>query len=196
MRADGISRLAERGVACETGDMNAAFLDRLRSAVRDVPDFPKPGIIFKDITPVLGDAALLREVVSTLSEATRALGVTKIVGIESRGFIFGAAVAVALGVGFVPVRKKGKLPWTCEAVSYALEYGEATVEIHKDAVGQGERVVVIDDLLATGGTAAAAIELVRRLGGEVVETQFVIELGFLGGRRLLPGVGVRSLLEY
>lgn len=171
-------------------------LDRLRSAVRDVPDFPKPGIIFKDITPILGDAALLREVVSALAEATRPFGVTKIVGIESRGFIFGAAVAVALGVGFVPVRKKGKLPWTCEAVSYALEYGEATVEIHKDAIAPGERVVVIDDLLATGGTAAAAIELVRRLGGGVAEVLFVIELSFLEGRRLLPGVEIRSLLTF
>ncbi len=176
--------------------MNTAFLDRLRSAVRAVPDFPKPGIIFKDITPILGDAALLRETVDALAEAARPLAPSKIVGIESRGFIFGAAVAVALGVGFVPVRKKGKLPWTCEAVSYALEYGEATVEIHKDAVARGERVVVIDDLLATGGTAAAAVELVRRLGGEVAEVQFVIELGFLNGRRLLPGVAVRSLLTY
>jgi len=176
--------------------MNAAFLERLRAAVRDVPDFPKPGILFKDITPVLSDATLLREVVGAFAEATRPLGVGKIVGIESRGFIFGAAVAVALEVGFVPVRKKGKLPWTCEAVSYALEYGEATVEIHKDAIAPGERVVVIDDLLATGGTAAAAVELVRRLGGEPVELQFVIELGFLEGRRLVPGVPVRSLLAY
>lgn len=176
--------------------MNADFLDRLRAAVRDVPDFPKPGILFKDITPILSNPALLREVVATLTDATQPLGVSKIVGIESRGFIFGAAVAVALGVGFVPVRKKGKLPWTCEAVSYALEYGEATVEIHRDAIGRGERVVVIDDLLATGGTAAAAVELVRRLGGEVAEVQFVIELGFLNGRRLLPGVPVRTLLSY
>ncbi|MEQ1861049.1 MAG: adenine phosphoribosyltransferase [Chthoniobacteraceae bacterium] len=176
--------------------MNAPLLERLRAAVRDVPDFPKPGIVFKDITPVLGDAALLREVVEALAEATRPLAVTKIVGIESRGFIFGAAVAVALGVGFVPVRKKGKLPWTCEAVSYALEYGEATVEIHRDAIRPGERVVVIDDLLATGGTAAAAIELVRRLGGEIAEVQCVIELGFLNGRQLLPGVEVRALISY
>lgn len=176
--------------------MNAALLDRLRAVIRDVPDFPKPGIIFKDITPILLDAELLRRVVEALTEATRSLNVTKVVGIESRGFIFGTAVAVALGVGFVPVRKKGKLPWTCEAVSYALEYGEATVEMHKDAIDRGERVVVIDDLLATGGTAAAAIELVRRLGGEVAEVQFVIELGFLHGRQALPGVPIRSLLAY
>jgi adenine phosphoribosyltransferase len=176
--------------------MNAASLDRLRAAVRDVPDFPKPGIMFKDITPILLDAEVLKLVVDALTEATRPLNVTKVVGIESRGFIFGTAVAVALGVGFVPIRKKGKLPWTCEAVSYALEYGEATVEVHKDAIGRGERVVVIDDLLATGGTAAAAIELVRRLGGEIAEVQFVIELAFLNGRQALPDVPVRSLVSY
>lgn len=176
--------------------MNAPLIDRLRAAVRDVPDFPKPGIMFKDITPILLDPDLLFLVVETMTEAVRPLNVTKVVGIESRGFIFGTAVALALGVGFVPVRKKGKLPWTCEAVSYALEYGEATVEIHKDAIERGERVVVIDDLLATGGTAAAAIELVRRLGGEIAEVQFVIELAFLHGRRALPDVPVRSLLTY
>lgn len=171
-------------------------LDRLRSAVRDVPDFPKPGIMFKDITPVLSDAGLLREIIEEFASVTKPLGVSKVVGIESRGFIFGTAVAVALGVGFVPIRKKGKLPWTCEAVSYGLEYGEATVEIHKDAVAPGERVVIVDDLLATGGTAAAAVDLVRRLGGEVAEVQFVIELGFLDGRRLLQDVPVRSLVTY
>jgi adenine phosphoribosyltransferase len=176
--------------------MNANLLDRLRAAVRDVPDFPKPGIVFKDITPVLGEPALLREVIDAFAEATLPLGVSKVVGIESRGFIFGAPLAMTLGVGFVPVRKKGKLPWNCEAVSYALEYGEATVEIHKDAIRPGERVVLIDDLLATGGTAAAAVELVRRLGGEVAEAQFLIELAFLKGRQGLPGVAVRSLLTY
>jgi len=176
--------------------MNTAFLDRLRSVIRDVPDFPKPGIMFKDITPVLADAALLREIIEEFAAVTRPLGVSKVVGIESRGFIFGTAVAVALGVGFIPIRKKGKLPWTCEAISYALEYGEATVEIHKDAVAPGERVVIVDDLLATGGTAGAAVELVRRLGGEVAEVQFVIELGFLNGRRPLQNVPVRSLLTY
>jgi len=176
--------------------MNAAFLDRLRGSIRDVPDFPKPGILFKDITPVLGDAALLGDIIEEFAVASRSLGVHKVVGVESRGFIFGTPLALALQVGFVPVRKKGKLPWTCEAVSYALEYGEATVEIHKDAILPGEKVVVIDDLLATGGTAAAAVELVQRLGGEVVEAQFLIELGFLDGRKRLPGIPVRSLLSF
>jgi adenine phosphoribosyltransferase len=176
--------------------MTSAELDLLRKAVRDVPDFPKPGILFKDITPVLGDPATLRLALNAFAEAVRPLGVTKVVGIESRGFIFGAPVAAALGVGFVPVRKKGKLPWNCEAISYALEYGEATIEIHADAIARGERVVVIDDLLATGGTAAAAIQLIQRVGGEVAEAQFLIELAFLQGRKLLPGVPVRAFLEF
>jgi adenine phosphoribosyltransferase len=176
--------------------MSEASIERLRATIRDVPDFPKPGIIFKDITPVLADPELFRAIIGSFASAARALGAVKVVGIESRGFIFGSPVAAELGVGFVPVRKKGKLPWTCEAVSYALEYGEATVEIHKDSIRPGERVVLIDDLLATGGTAAAAVELIRRLGGEVVEAQFVIELGFLNGRRAIPGVPVRALLGY
>ena len=171
-------------------------LDRLRRVIRDVPDFPKPGIVFKDITPLLGDPELLQLTLGAFIEATRPLGVTKIVGIESRGFIFGAPVAAALGVGFVPVRKKGKLPWQCEAISYALEYGEATIEIHRDAIHPGERVVIVDDLLATGGTAAAATELVKRLGGEVVEAQFLIELAFLQGKAVLKGVPVRSFLVF
>lgn len=176
--------------------MTAANLDRLRAAIRDVPDFPKKGIVFKDITPVLGDAELLRIVLDAFVEATEPLNVTKVVGIESRGFIFGTPLAAALGVGFVPVRKKGKLPWNCEAVSYALEYGEATIEIHRDAIYPGEKVVVIDDLLATGGTAAAAIQLIKRLGGQVLEAQFLIELGFLKGRSVLPDIPVRSLLIF
>jgi adenine phosphoribosyltransferase len=176
--------------------MTDALLERLRATVRDVPDFPKPGIVFKDITPVLAHPELLRSIIDSFTQAARAVGAVKIVGIESRGFIFGTPVAASLGVGFIPIRKKGKLPWTCEAVSYALEYGEATVEIHKDSINPGDRVVLIDDLLATGGTAAAAVELIRRLGGEVVEAQFLIELGFLNGRRALPGVPVRSLIRY
>lgn len=176
--------------------VTVSLTDRIRSSIRDVPDFPKPGILFKDVTPVLADPELLREIIRTFSDGARALGAVKVVGIESRGFIFGTPVAAELGVGFVPVRKKGKLPWACEAVSYALEYGEATVEIHKDAIQPGERVVLIDDLLATGGTAAAAVELVRRLGGEVVEAQFLLELGFLNGRQALPGVPVQSLITY
>jgi adenine phosphoribosyltransferase len=176
--------------------MTTSHLDQLRSAVRDVPDFPKPGIIFKDITPVLSDPALLKIAVDAFTEATRALNVSKVIGIESRGFIFGAPVALALGVGFVPVRKKGKLPWECEAISYALEYGEATIEMHRDSVGPGERVVIIDDLLATGGTAAAAASLAQRLGAEVVEAQFLIELGFLAGRAALGATRTRSFLVF
>ena len=145
--------------------MPNADLDRLRAAIRDVPDFPKPGILFKDITPVLADAALFKMLVECFVEATRGRGIEKVVGIDARGFIFGAAVAYALGVGFVPVRKKGKLPYRCASVAYQLEYGEATVEMHVDAVCGGERVVLIDDLLATGGTAAAAIHLIRKMGG-------------------------------
>jgi adenine phosphoribosyltransferase len=176
--------------------MNASNLDRLRLAIRDVPDFPKPGILFKDITPVLGDPELLRMVIDGFVESARPLGVDKVVGIESRGFIFGTPLAAALGVGFVPVRKRGKLPWKCESVSYALEYGEATIEMHSDAIQPGERVVLIDDLLATGGTAAAAVSLVRRLGGEVLEAQFLIELSFLSGREALVGVPLRSMLVF
>jgi adenine phosphoribosyltransferase len=176
--------------------MTDADLARLRTAIRDVPDFPKPGIVFKDITPVLGDPELLQMVIGGFVEATRPLKIAKVVGIESRGFIFGTPLAAALGVGFVPVRKKGKLPWNCEAVSYALEYGEATVEIHRDAIQPGERVVLIDDLLATGGTASAAVELVTRLGGVVAEAQFLIELGFLAGRSVIPQVPVRSFLIF
>jgi adenine phosphoribosyltransferase len=176
--------------------MTPANLELLRKAVRDVPDFPKPGILFKDITPMLGDGAMLRMIIDGFIEATRPLNVTKVVGIESRGFIFGTPLAAALGVGFVPVRKKGKLPWECESISYALEYGEATVEIHRDAVQPGERVVLIDDLLATGGTAAAAVALVQKLGGIVAEAQFLIELSFLSGRKLVQGTPVRSFLTF
>ena len=176
--------------------MTAAKTDQLRAAIRDVVDFPKPGIIFKDITPVLSDPKLLKVAVEAFLEATQPLNITKVVGIESRGFIFGAPVALALGVGFVPVRKKGKLPWECEAISYALEYGEATIEIHRDSIARGERVVIIDDLLATGGTAGATATLVTRLGGEVVEAQFLIELGFLGGKTALAGTPMRSFIVF
>jgi adenine phosphoribosyltransferase len=171
-------------------------LDLLRAAIRDVPDFPKPGIVFKDITPVLGDPVLLKLALEAFTEACRPLEISKVIGIESRGFIFGTPVAAALGAGFVPIRKKGKLPWECESLSYALEYGEATIEMHKDAVRPGERVVIIDDVLATGGTAAAAVALTRRLGGEVVEAQFLIELGFLRGQSVLAGTVVRSFLVF
>jgi adenine phosphoribosyltransferase len=176
--------------------MTPAKLEQLRAAIRDVVDFPKPGILFKDITPVLSDPELLKIAIEAFVDATRPLGVSKVIGIESRGFIFGAPVALSLGIGFVPVRKKGKLPWECEAISYALEYGEATIEMHRDSVQPGERVVIIDDLLATGGTARAAASLVTRLGGEVVEAQFLIELGFLSGRAALSSTATRSFLVF
>ncbi len=171
-------------------------LTSLRTAVRDVPDFPKPGILFKDITPILADGALFRKAVDCFVEVNRGVGIDKIVGIDARGFLFGAAAAYALGVGFVPVRKKGKLPYQAEAVAYALEYGESSVEIHVDAISPGERVVLIDDLLATGGTAAAAVELIAKVGGQLLEAQFLIELEFLNGRGRLRELPVRSFLKF
>jgi adenine phosphoribosyltransferase len=171
-------------------------LDRLRAAIRDVPDFPKPGILFKDITPVLADAALFQLAVEGFVGASRGHAIDKIVGIDARGFIFGAAAAHALGVGFVPVRKKGKLPYACESSAYQLEYGEATVEMHVDAIRPGERVLLIDDLLATGGTAAAALRLIRQLRGEPVGALFFIELAFLEGRKALGDLPTQALVVY
>jgi adenine phosphoribosyltransferase len=176
--------------------MSPADLQRLRTAVRDVPDFPKPGIIFKDITPILGDGELFRLAVAGLVEAAQAAQPQKIAGIDARGFILGGAVANQLGLGFVPIRKKGKLPWQCQSVAYALEYGEAVVEVHNDAVLPGERVVMIDDLLATGGTAAAAGQLIEQIGGKLVEMLFLIELSFLAGRSKLNGSPVQALLTF
>jgi adenine phosphoribosyltransferase len=167
---------------------------RLRAAIRDVPDFPKPGIIFKDITPILADGELFRLAVDTFVDAARVHRPDKIVGIDARGFLFGAAVAYELRLGFVPIRKKGKLPWRSEAVAYDLEYGSATVEMHADALRPGERVVLVDDLLATGGTAGAAIQLIRKMGAELLEAQFLIELGFLPGRKVLGTAAVRSFV--
>ena len=164
--------------------------------MRDVADFPKPGIVFKDITPVLADGALFREVIDLFADSLAGTGVTKIVGIDARGFIFASAVAYKLGVGFVPVRKKGKLPWKTRAAEYDLEYGSAIVELHIDAVAPGEKVALIDDVLATGGTAAAALRLLRECGAEVVSAQFLMELGFLGGRKKLGETKVESILVY
>jgi adenine phosphoribosyltransferase len=171
-------------------------LQRLRTGIRDVPDFPKPGILFKDITPVLADPELFRLAIDCFIEATRAAGVEKVVGIDARGFLFGAAVAYDLGLGFVPVRKKGKLPYQCQSAAYTLEYGEAVVEMHSDALRPGERVVLIDDLLATGGTAAAAVKLIEQMGAVLVEAQFLIELEFLHGRANLPAGRARSFLRF
>ena len=168
----------------------------LRARVRDIQDFPKPGILFRDLTPLMGDGAALRTAVELLSEAVVHHRPQLIVAIESRGFIFGAPVAASLGVGFVPVRKPGKLPHKTRRRDYDLEYGTDALEMHADAVVQGARVVVIDDLLATGGTAAATIELVREIGGDVVGAAFVVELELLRGRKRLGKVPVDSVLTY
>ena len=170
--------------------------ERIAAAIRDVPDFPKPGIIFKDITPLLENGQIYRETINLFLEACRQLKPDKIVGIDARGFLFGSAVAYELGAGFVPVRKKGKLPYKTTEASYKLEYGEATVEMHIDAITPGERIVLVDDLLATGGTSAAAAKLIAQAGGELLEAQFLIELAFLDGRRHLAPVPVRSFLTY
>ena len=166
----------------------------LTALVRDVPDFPQPGIMFRDITPLLGNGDALRDAVDALARAYD--GVDSVIGIESRGFILGAPVAYALGVGMVPVRKLGRLPRATERADYALEYGTNTVEIHADALQPGERVLIVDDVLATGGTAAATAELVERLGATVVGIAVLIELRGLGGRERLANYPVTSLLQY
>jgi adenine phosphoribosyltransferase len=168
----------------------------IKSLIRDVPDFPKPGIIFKDITPLLQNAAGLKATLDALAEPFVGKGITAVAGMESRGFIFGVSVAERLGVGFVPVRKPGKLPSKTVSEEFTLEYGTDTLEIHEDAVGAGDKVLLIDDLLATGGTAKATINLVRRLGAEVVGIGFVIELAFLEGKAALGDVPVHSLISY
>jgi len=170
--------------------------DPLRAAIRDVVDFPKPGIVFKDITPILADAALFRDAISRLCAAAGGRKIDKVVGIDARGFIFAAAVADRLGAGFVPVRKKGKLPWKTRQVAYSLEYGESVVELHDDAVAPGETVLLVDDLLATGGTAGAALELLDGLGAKVAGVAFLIELAFLGGRRKLGNHRITSILAF
>ena len=167
---------------------------RLLATLRDVPDFPKPGILFKDVTPVLADGALFREVTETMASWYRDAGITRVAGIESRGFILGAPVAQHLGVGFVPLRKPGKLPYARHRVEYALEYGTDTLEAHVDAC-PGDRVLVVDDVLATGGTAEAGCRLVEGVGGKVVGCAFLLTLGFLGGERRLEGRPVRSVLR-
>ncbi len=171
-------------------------MDDLKRLIRDVPDFPKKGIVFKDVTPLLADPDGFRRVIGALAERTSDLRAKKIVGIESRGFIFGAALARELGAGFVPVRKPGKLPWKTVRESYALEYGTDSIEIHHDAVTAGERVIIVDDLLATGGTLGACAKLVRSLGGDIAACLVVIELGFLKGRERVAPHEVRSLLRY
>jgi len=171
-------------------------MDALRKYIREVPDFPKPGINFYDITTLLKDAEGLEMTIDALTEQCRGMAIDTVIGVESRGFIFGTPLAYQLGVGFIPVRKPKKLPSEIASVSYDLEYGTDTLEIHRDAVGEGHNVLIVDDLLATGGTARAVVDLVEGLGGKVVGLHFVIELGFLNGRSKFEGYSVKSLINY
>jgi adenine phosphoribosyltransferase len=174
---------------------SGATLD-LRDRVRDVPDFPKPGIVFKDLMPLVADPAYFRETIDRLEAAARPKRPDIILGAEARGFIFGGALADRLRCGFVPARKPGKLPWETVEATYDLEYGTDSLQVHADAISQGTRVIVHDDVLATGGTAKAKTELVEKLGGEVVGLLFVVELAFLNGRDKLAGYDVESLITY
>ena len=176
--------------------MSSNVIEKLRAGVRDVPDFPKKGIIFKDITPILSDHRLFRLSIDLFLERCRGKKIDKIVGIDARGFLFGSAVAYELSVGFVPIRKRGKLPFKTEIAKYSLEYGEAEMEMHIDAMRSGEKVVLVDDLLATGGTSAAAAALIKKVGGELLEAQFLIELDFLHGREKLTPTPVTAFLRY
>ena len=174
----------------------SAEIERIKELIRDVPDFPKKGILFKDITTLIKDPAGLRSSLDLLAEPFEGEGITAVAGMESRGFIFGVPVAERLGVGFVPIRKPGKLPAETVSKEYALEYGTDTLEMHADALGEGDRVLIVDDLLATGGTAAAAIEMIRSVGAEVFAACFVVELGFLEGGQKLGGIRIHSLVTY
>lgn len=176
--------------------MSSPTVAEIESAIRNVPDFPTPGIQFKDITPVLADARLFSGAVDLMTEGFAPGSVDAVVGIDARGFIFAAAAAKKLNAGFVPVRKKGKLPYQTIEQAYSLEYGQATVAMHTDALKPGARVLLLDDLLATGGTSAAAAALVQQLGGHILQAGFLIELSFLHGREKLGGLPVRSLIKY
>lgn len=176
--------------------MSGITVDQLQAAIRDIPDFPKPGVTFKDITPILSDPKLFSTVVDILADEAAKRRPDKIVGIDARGFLFGAAVAYRLGCGFIPVRKKGKLPYKTFSFAYELEYGTAEMEMHVDAIAPGQRVVLVDDLLATGGTSGAAIHLVQQTGGTVATALFFIELTFLNGRERLGGVPVHTLVRF
>jgi len=171
-------------------------MDRIKALIRDVNDFPSPGIVFKDLTPVIADGAALDEISRALAAPFADTGITAVAGMEARGFIFGALVARELAVGFIPLRKPGKLPAHAHSVSYDLEYGSASLEMHSDALGPPDRVLLVDDLIATGGTAAASCELVKRAGATVAGCAFVIELDFLHGRNALKDCTVHSLIHY
>ncbi|MBL7494748.1 adenine phosphoribosyltransferase [Frankia sp. CNm7] len=182
-----------RGVAGDA--VLAAAAEALRTHIRDIHDFPQPGVVFKDITPLLATPAAFSTVVGALSDTAEQLGATVVAGIEARGFLLAAPVADRIGAGIVPIRKQGKLPGRTVAESYALEYGTATLEIHDDAVGPGDRVLIVDDVLATGGTAAAASNLLRHGGAEVLGLAVLMELTFLAGRDRIPSLAVTALLE-
>lgn len=169
---------------------------QVRAAIRDVPDFPKPGILFRDITPVLADPQVFHAAISAFVKICKASGAGKIAGIDARGFLFGTTVAYELGIGFVPIRKKGKLPFKTISQAYDLEYGSAEIEIHTDAFCPGDNVILVDDLLATGGTAGAAVKLIRAAGANVTAAAFLIELADLGGRTALDGVPVFAIVSY
>ncbi len=177
-------------------NLSAAQATWLKDFIRAVPDYPQPGVLFRDITPLLQNPAALKFVIEIMTDRYRGAGIDHVVGIESRGFIFGTPLAYLLNTGFVPVRKKGKLPYETVEQEYSLEYGSATLEIHTDALRPGERVLVVDDLLATGGTTEGTVRLVESLGAEVVSLAFLIELSFLNGRERLPGRDVFALLSY
>lgn len=164
--------------------------------IRDVPDFPKKGIVFKDITPLLKDPKAFHEVIQRLADRYAGKGLKAVAAMESRGFIFGGALATRLGVSFIPIRKPGKLPWKTIRETYELEYGKDSLEIHEDAIAKGDKVLVLDDVLATGGTAAATIRLIERVGGHVVEACFVIQLTFLNGHEKLKNTPVHSIIQY
>ncbi len=168
----------------------------LKTAVRDVPDFPKAGILFKDITPVLRDPKLFKAAVDIFVRRHKGKGITRVAAIDARGFLFGSAIAYRLKAGLVPIRKKGKLPYSCHEESYDLEYGSATLSVHTDAFSLGDKVLLMDDLLATGGTALASARLIERAGGSVAEIDFLIELAFLGGRQKLAGYPVYAPIVY
>ena len=171
-------------------------LNELKSKIRDVPDFPQKGILFRDVTTLLKDPVAYRQVIEELTDYFRGCGATHVCAVEARGYIFGAPLAFNLDMGFVPVRKHGKLPHDTISQSYALEYGESILEIHKDAVGPGDRVLIVDDLVATGGSARATAQLIEKLGAQVAGFGFIIELDFLNGRQALEGYEVHSLLHY
>jgi len=170
--------------------------ERLRTLIRDVPDFPRTGIVFKDITTLLRDRDAFTEVIDAVASEYRSAAIEVVAGVESRGFVLGGAVAYALGAGFVPIRKQGRLPSTTISAAYALEYGESVLEVHSDAVQRGQTALIVDDLLATGGTAAAAVSLIERLGGRIAGVAFLIELTALGGARALEGHPHTSVIRF